>query len=134
MTTHPLQIEVWNSKDTVAANVIVENTSASPLYLESSKFGLKPGLFLNTFKISTGGQNIPFTGPMLKLPSPGPDDFVTIAPGEKRTFQFQHLEKFYAFISGSHRYLLKFQCISSRPDGKGLTRFESNQVEVQLTN
>jgi len=83
------------------------------------------------FSVLTAGHEVPFLLPMRKYPAPGPDDYVTLAPGEKVETTV-HLDGAYDFLPGKHTYRIRYDAFHGRPNESDIEQLVSNEVRLPI--
>jgi peptidyl-Lys metalloendopeptidase len=63
---------------------VMKNTTAAPITFLAWRTPFR-GILENFLQVARGTQHIPYVGPLAKRSAPGPNDFITLQPGESRT-------------------------------------------------
>lgn len=132
-TTHktpkqPIRIRVQTIQKAkeLWVNLIFSNQSKQPIYLNKLDIGMSPRLMNKLFLVKEGGQEIAYTGVMVKRRTPTLEDFVLLEPGKSVKTSIR-LDQSYAFKPGQHRYVIQYSHYHGSPkDESILNEFTSN--------
>lgn len=89
----------------VTVAVTVTNTTRHPVHLlrwQLPSEELEGALF----RIERDGEAVPYTGPLIKRPAPGPDDRVKLDPGESLSYQVELTSAY--DLSRNGRYTIEY--------------------------
>ena len=115
----------------VLATLVFTNKSKAPQYLDKNMGCLDGTMRTRVFSVKTGGREVPFLLPMRKLPAPGPDDYVTLSPGQKVETTV-HLDGAFDFLPKKHQYRIRYDAFHGRPDGADLQQLISNEARPTI--
>ncbi|MFD1140938.1 hypothetical protein ACFQ4C_07455 [Larkinella insperata] len=109
-----IQITMHQQNDHLWAKMTFSNHSGKPVYLNKLDIGLSPRLMNKFFIVTQKGQEVPYTGVMVKRRPPTKDDFVVLAPG-KRIRTSIRLDDSYALKAGTNRYSIQYRHYHGSP-------------------
>lgn len=112
----------------VLAKMAFRNVSGQPARLLKEFATTGDQEFGNWFRITANGNPVPFKGIMVKRPPPGPDDFLTLPPGETARGEFV-LNYCYDLPVGS-TVLVQFVAFNPSTPGQELLKLESNVAQI----
>lgn len=100
-------IKVHSRDGKVLVTLTVDNRGAAPVHVPVALYKDKE-LFGRTFTITLEkGGEIDYIGPMVKRGPWTADDFLTVAPGKKRSNTID-ITRSYDFKPGTHSYVLRY--------------------------
>jgi len=100
-------VKVASRNGKVLVTLSVDNAGPAPVHVPVALYQDKE-LFGPAFTITTDlGAMIDYVGPMVKRGPWTAADFLTVAPGEKRS-NIIDITPSYAFFGGAHAYLLQY--------------------------
>jgi peptidyl-Lys metalloendopeptidase len=126
-----VQLSVQAVGHEVVATLVFSNRSKAPQSVDKRMGCLDGKMRTRVFSVLAAGHEVPFLLPMRKLPAPGPDDYLTLAPGEKVEARV-HLDGAYDFLPGKHTYRIRYDAFHGRPDASDLEHLRSNEVRLSI--
>jgi hypothetical protein len=134
-TKQPLYIQIktiLKAKE-LWVNLTFSNQSKQPIYLNKLDIGMSPRLMNKLFLVKEGGQEIAYTGVMVKRRTPTLEDFVLLEPGKSVKTSIR-LDQSYAFKPGQHRYVIQYSHYHGSPkDESILNEFTSNPYSFKFS-
>lgn len=125
------QLEIKVSGRSVVARLEFRNGATQDAFLEKSKVFADGTITNDLFVVRCEGRDVPYLGTMEKLPAPGPEDFLPLAPG--KSYQASvNLKDTYEFLPGAHLYEIRYDAIHTTVDGKGVWALKSNEASFTL--
>lgn len=112
----------------VQAKLMFRNVAQHPALLFKSFLTTGAQNYGDWFRITANGQPVRFKGRMVKRAAPGPDDFLTLAPGETAQGEFV-LNYCYEIPFGSN-VLAQFTAFNASLDDQPLMKLQSNVAEI----
>ena len=126
-----VRLSVRPSGREVLATLVFANRSNAPQYVDKRMGCLDGRMRTRVFDVRTGGREMHYLGVMGKLAAPGPNDYLTLSPGEEVETQV-HLEDAFELLPGKHTYRIRYDAFHGRPDSDALDHRVSNEARVTI--
>lgn len=83
------------------------------------------------FRIRIGEDEVEYVGALAKLAEPGPEDFLTLKPGEVHRAEVD-LRRYYDFGDRRGEFRVVYSAVNPAPEGGELLDLESNEVVFRI--
>lgn len=114
-----IQVKTIQKARELWVKLTFSNQSKQPVYLNKLDIGMSPRLMNKLFLVKEGGQEIAYTGVMVKRRTPTLEDFVLLEPGKSVKTSIR-LDQSYAFKPGKHHYVIQYSHYHGSPNDQSI--------------